>query len=67
MYIRDGMNGSTGLAITGFNIRKAGGGRKKKQEENKDLLTELESIVNPYTRGDPMNPLFVDKQESSAY
>lgn len=48
---------SIDLAGTDFNIRKAGGGRKKKQEENKDLLKELESIVNPYTRGDPMNPL----------
>lgn len=48
---------SSDVAITDFNIRKAGGGRKKKQEENKDLLKELESIVNPYTRGDPMNPL----------
>ena len=48
---------SSDVAITDFNIRKAGGGRKKKQEENKDLLKEIESIVNPYTRGDPMNPL----------
>src|SRR5215210_8549161 len=48
---------SPDLSIPAFNIRKSGGGRKKKQAENQDLLKELERIVNPYTRGDPMNPL----------
>lgn len=48
---------SSELAITDYKIRKTGGGRKKKQEEHPDLLKELEMIVNPYTRGDPMNPL----------
>lgn len=39
------------------NIRKAGGGRKKKQEEYADLSSQIEHIVSPHTRGDPMNPL----------
>lgn len=38
-------------------IRKAGGGRKKKQEEYADLPSQIEHIVSPHTRGDPMNPL----------
>lgn len=38
-------------------IRKAGGGRKKKQEEYADLSSQIEHIVSPHTRGDPMNPL----------
>ena len=38
-------------------IRKAGAGRKKKQEEYGDLLSQIEQIVSPHTRGDPMNPL----------
>lgn len=38
-------------------IRKSGGGRKTKTEEQVDLLTQIEAIVSPHTRGDPMNPL----------
>lgn len=37
--------------------RKPGGGRKKKVEEHKALLVQLEGIVSAHTRGDPMNPL----------
>jgi len=47
--------GSTVLPIG--SIRKAGAGRKKKQEEYGDLLSQIEQIVSPHTRGDPMNPL----------
>lgn len=36
-------------------IRKPGGGRKKELELQKGLLKALEAIVNPHTRGDPMN------------
>ena len=38
-------------------IRKSGGGRKSAIENQQDLLSAIEAIVNPYTRGDPMNPL----------
>jgi len=44
-------------AATSIKIRKAGGGRKKKTAEHEDLLPELEAIVNPHIRGDPMTPL----------
>ncbi len=37
--------------------RKAGGGRKKETIKNASLEKEIESIVSPYTMGNPMNPL----------
>ncbi len=39
------------------NVRRSGGGRKKKTEEVKSLLPSIEAMVNAHTRGDPMNPL----------
>jgi Rhodopirellula transposase DDE domain len=38
-------------------VRKAGGGRKKKTLEDPTLLRDLEALVAPTTRGDPMRPL----------
>lgn len=38
-------------------MRKKGGGRKKIYETNPDLLTELDCLVDPVTRGDPMSSL----------
>jgi len=38
-------------------IRKPGGGRKGIQVYHPDLLKEMESLVDPVTRGDPMSPL----------
>ena len=38
-------------------IRKSGGGRKGIDVQHPDLLQELESLVDPVTRGDPMSPL----------
>jgi hypothetical protein len=38
-------------------IRRPGGGRKKKTEEDPTLLRDLEALVEPGTRGDPMSPL----------
>lgn len=38
-------------------IRKKGGGRKKIYEKHPQLLSELDSLVAPETRGDPMSPL----------
>lgn len=38
-------------------IRKEGGGRKKKVLEDPTLLRDLERLVEPATRGDPMQPL----------
>src|SRR5579863_1441607 len=38
-------------------IRKPGGGRKKKSAEDPTLLVDLGRLVEPTTRGDPMQPL----------
>lgn len=38
-------------------IRRPGGGRKKKVDKDPTLLADLESLVDPVTRGDPESPL----------
>lgn len=38
-------------------VRKAGGGRPRKTDQDPTLLEDLESLVEPVTRGDPMSPL----------
>lgn len=38
-------------------LRKAGSGRKPLEEQDPTLLSDLEGLVEPTTRGDPMSPL----------
>jgi transposase len=38
-------------------VRRAGGGRKKLRERAPQMVEELERLVDPDTRGDPMSPL----------
>ena len=38
-------------------VRRRGGGRKSKAAEDRTLLADLQCIVAPATRGDPMRPL----------
>ena len=38
-------------------IRRAGGGRKKKVVEDPTLVADLKALVEPVTRGDPLQPL----------
>jgi transposase len=38
-------------------VRRAGGGRKKLREHTPEIVAELERLVDPDTRGDPMSPL----------
>ncbi len=38
-------------------VRKEGGGRRKKTANDPTLMVDLESLVGPVTRGDPMRPL----------
>jgi transposase len=38
-------------------IRKSGGGRKKMKIKQPDIKTKLEELLEPYTKGDPCNPL----------
>lgn len=43
--------------VANSRVRKEGGGRKKKTEQNKGTLKIVEDIVSPHTIGDPMSPL----------
>jgi hypothetical protein len=38
-------------------LRRAGGGRKRLTDQDARLLADLESLVDPQTRGDPQSPL----------
>jgi DNA-binding transcriptional ArsR family regulator len=38
-------------------VRRVGGGRKKLREQDPRLVADLEALVDPDTRGDPMSPL----------
>jgi Rhodopirellula transposase DDE domain len=38
-------------------VRSPGGGRKRLTQEDRTLLKDLETLVNPSTRGDPQSPL----------
>jgi hypothetical protein len=38
-------------------VRRPGGGRKALVDHDPDLLRDLETLVDPVTRGDPMSPL----------
>jgi len=49
--IRDNVSAPAGR------IRKEGGGRKKKASEDPTLIADLKRLVEPVTRGDPMQPL----------
>lgn len=46
-----------GKAISTSRIRKEGGGRKRTVETDSTLLKDLETLVEPDTRGDPESPL----------
>src|SRR3954462_193089 len=43
--------------LSGGRLRPPGAGRKPLTEHAPDLLRELEALVGPVTRGDPMSPL----------
>jgi Rhodopirellula transposase DDE domain len=40
-----------------IHVRRPGGGRTPMEEQNPELLTALEALVDPVTRGDPESPL----------
>src|SRR5208282_5468526 len=46
-----------GIGTGSARIRKAGGGRKRSTETDPALLQDLESLIEPVTRGDPESPL----------
>lgn len=56
--IRQGLKDlEQGIALDIHRARRSGGGRKKATEKDTTLLSDLEVLVEPATRGDPMLPL----------
>ena len=43
--------------LAGERVRRQGGGRKKTRDRDPTLVADLEALVSPDTRGDPMSPL----------
>lgn len=55
---REGVRQASDQPIpAGGRMRKVGGGRKKLTEQEPTLLSALEALVEPTTRGDPEHPL----------
>ena len=50
-------DGGTREASGGGRIRKPGGGRKSKSQIDESLLQDLDRLLDPATRGDPMSAL----------
>jgi hypothetical protein len=44
-------------AVASDRVRRPGGGRKRLRDRDPTLLADLEALVDPDTRGDPMSPL----------
>jgi hypothetical protein len=55
--IHKGMRELQGDPTPEERVREAGGGRKRIKEKQPAVLKELEQLVSPTTRGDPMSPL----------
>jgi len=47
----------SGASVEPSRVRRAGGGRKRADAKDPELLPLLERLVAPATRGDPMSPL----------
>jgi hypothetical protein len=47
----------TDQEVARHRVRQPGGGRKPLVDHDPDLLRDLETLVDPVTRGDPMSPL----------
>jgi transposase len=54
---RGAAESATGEPSDRGRIRKPGGGRKLKAEIDETLLQDLDRLLDPVTRGDPMSPL----------
>jgi len=51
------LSDEAGLAVPAERVRRAGGGRKSLSATDTSLVNDLQSLVAPVTRGDPMAPL----------
>ena len=48
---------SVGLSPSAGRSRKPGGGRKRAESHDPELVAAFELLIDPATRGDPMSPL----------
>ncbi len=55
--IHTALHEQTDPLSTAERVRRSGGGRKKTRDRDPTLVADLEALVNPDTRGDPMSPL----------
>jgi hypothetical protein len=55
--IQQGLRELSGTVTAPERVRQLGGGRKKLTERDPTLLSDLEALVDPDSRGDPMSPL----------
>jgi hypothetical protein len=55
--LREGAAGAAPPSPAAGRVRRPGGGRKPKTATDPTLLDDLEALVEPVTRGDPMSPL----------
>jgi hypothetical protein len=55
--IYQGLSELAGPRAAPGRVRRPGGGRKQLREQDPSLATDLEALVDPDTRGDPMAPL----------
>ena len=55
--IQKAMRELDGPSTDPLRVRKPGGGRKRARDRDPELVTALETLVDPDTRGDPMSPL----------
>ncbi|WP_424738984.1 ISAzo13 family transposase [Mycobacterium sp.] len=46
-----------GIDLGAGRSRRAGGGRKRAESHDEELVASFESLIDPATRGDPMSPL----------
>ena len=51
------LRGEGAPAASPSRVRRAGGGRKRAEVRDPTLLQDLQALVEPATRGDPMAPL----------
>ena len=55
--LHKGLQELEGSEVPAERVRREGGGRKRKSEQDPAVVKELERLVDPATRGDPMSPL----------
>jgi transposase len=55
--VNDGVKEVEGRAGPSDRVRRQGGGRPRRIDEDPDLLLDLDDLVEPDSRGDPMSPL----------